>query len=627
MAGAIRFMLGFYPKTEAIELKEQVLLNEYKKLKDIESCDELTRYYFLEKTTLSQEFINKRRELENLTYKGSEDHLKEEEYLRLKKLSDIKFFYKYKNSSELTEFLQTEKSKELHEYNNLKQFLQSESYKKIFDYMNDKKKFEKTPEYHQLQEYKSISENTNFRNYFNFIKNRKYSDFESLQHSAELEEFIKLEKYLQSKEFIQIKNGPKKVFKKSEAAAKLKEYQITRKSNKYKNYFKLHNSTEFSDYKKVHNSEELKYFLELQKIVESETFKNKRKQIESQRFDETQEFQKLQQFKTLEKSALIKKYFKVVNSKQLAHYKNLENSKEISHYEKLEKYILSEPFINSKNYLLDPKKWEKTEDFKLFQEFNQLKKDPTLLWYFKNKDLAKYSELKAVKLVFEDHFDQGALDQEKWISRYFWGEMILGESYALPGEKHLFTDKNIELNGSTIKLVTKQGKISGKEWHPAYGFYPKDFEYSSGLISTGKSHRQKYGRIKAKIKIPASQGLLHAFWLSGNTMLPQIDIFKYNNQKLFFNNFWGNPADPGNINKDISSISSSVFTKGFFIYSLEWTPDKLIWKINDLVVKIQTVGVPEEPLYIVLNSGKVDGTTENLPVKLEIDWIRCYEWV
>jgi beta-glucanase (GH16 family) len=623
MAGAFRFMLGFYPKTEAIESKKQNLESEYKKVKEIEASDELARFMYLKKHVSSSEFLDKKKELQNLMYKGSEEHLKEQEYLSMKKMSDIKFFYKYKNSTDLADYAKTLSSPELAEYKSLKAFVQSDAYKTVFDYMSDKKRFEKTPEYKKLSEYNSIKNNPSFVNYFKFVDSKKYQEFLSVHQSPDLETFKNLEKYINSPEFAQAKSG--KDYKKSDAYNKFNEYNHLKNSSKFKAYFTMLKSSTFADYKKINKSEELNYFLELQKTVESEAFKKKKAEIESQKFENTQEYQKLQRMKALEKSSALSKFFKTHQSKQLAQYKQLENSREIAKYEELEKYIQSDEFKTRKTYLLDEKKWEKTEDHRLYVEFEQLKKSEKLNWYFKTKDLPKFADCREWKLVFEDNFDKGKLDTDKWITKYFWGEMLMGESYALPGEKQFFTDKNIEMNGSTVKLITRQNKVTGKEWNPVLGFYPKEFDYSSGMISSGKSHRQKYGRIEAKIKIPASEGIVHAFWLSGNTILPQVDIFKYNDKKLYFSSFWKDNSGVNGANNDTAALSASTFTKGYFIYSLEWTPDKLIWKINNLVVKEQSVGVPEEELYLVINSAKFVEGSATLPSNLEVDWVRCYE--
>ncbi len=47
-------------------------------------------------------------------------------------------------------------------------------------------------------------------------------------------------------------------------------------------------------------------------------------------------------------------------------------------------------FKEKKAYLLDKKRFEKTEMFKSLQEFDKLKKNEDILWYFKVKDSNKF---------------------------------------------------------------------------------------------------------------------------------------------------------------------------------------------------------------------------------------------
>ena len=88
--------------------------------------------------------------------------------------------------------------------------------------------------------------------------------------------------------------------------------------------------------------------------------------------------------------------------------------------------------------------------------------------------------------------------------------------------------------------------------------------------------------------------------------------------------FWGNPAETNGIKNDTASVSASKFAGNYFIYSLEWSPEKIVWKINNLEVNTQTSNIPSDPLYIVLNSGVV-GEQPAIPTRLEIDWVRCYQ--
>ena len=51
-------------------------------------------------------------------------------------------------------------------------------------------------------------------------------------------------------------------------------------------------------------------------------------------------------------------------------------------------------FKERKDYLLDKKRFEKTEMFKEVQEYDKLKKNEDIIWYFKVKDSNKFDILK-----------------------------------------------------------------------------------------------------------------------------------------------------------------------------------------------------------------------------------------
>lgn len=63
----------------------------------------------------------------------------------------------------------------------------------------------------------------------------------------------------------------------------------------------------------------------------------------------------------------------------------------------------------------------------------------------------------------------------------------------------------------------------------------------------------------------------------------------------------------------------------FYIYSIEWSKDKIVWKINDIVVAEQSDNIPAEAMYINFSSHlkkEIDST--KLPATMQIDWVRCY---
>jgi beta-glucanase (GH16 family) len=155
-----------------------------------------------------------------------------------------------------------------------------------------------------------------------------------------------------------------------------------------------------------------------------------------------------------------------------------------------------------------------------------------------------------------------------------------------------------------------------------YGFNLREFSYTSGMVNTGKSFRQSYGKVEAKIKVPKGKAY-HAFWLAGEAMSPQVNIFKYSGKKFYLGNFWGNIYDPKGIQKDHTRITGA-FAGKYYIFSLEWTPKHLEWSINGVVYKTSSRGVPFEPMYIAVGSGVENDTRLSGSAKLGIDWVRFY---
>ena len=110
--------------------------------------------------------------------------------------------------------------------------------------------------------------------------------------------------------------------------------------------------------------------------------------------------------------------------------------------------------------------------------------------------------------------------------------------------------------------------------------------------------------------------------------VPQIDILRYNSKSSKKLNVGYHLAE-GDSFKNISyEIAGSSFSDNFFIFTLEWTPEKLTWKINGETVKEITSNIPDQPMYLVFSSHLLDEKTpSNLPTSMDIDWVRCYKEV
>lgn len=362
---------------------------------------------------------------------------------------------------------------------------------------------------------------------------------------------------------------------------------------------------DFQSYKEYENSDELRHYLELEKEIKSGNFALRKKKILREKYKASEAFRKEERY-----------------NKLLKRQKGNEKSEELN---KLEEYMSSEEFIKQKQYLtMKPaERYETTEEYQKETEYQSLKKSEKVLWYFKTKKKYPFKELEKWDMTFEETFKGGSLDRGKWMTRYYWGDETMDSSFVLEDDKSFITDgDNIDFYDNKARIVTKATKAEGLAWRAEQGFVMEDFDFTSGLISTSKSFKQKYGVFKAKVKM-AGGSVAQSFWMVSETMLPHIDVARFEDGKLYANYFWGKGASPS---KSLSKTGGAKYADEYFIYTLEWTPNKLVWKINDKVFKTQTSGIPQDEMSINFSANlKKDASESGLPAAMEIDWIRVYK--
>ena len=436
--------------------------------------------------------------------------------------------------------------------------------------------------------------------YFKTEGSTLLKNFTSLDGSARIKEIEDLKLFVQSPEFKQKERMKPVTFKDTEEYGKWLEFK------------KLKGDREV---KKNLNPEKVKRFSELQALVTSSAFLLK-KNMKPVTFRDTPEYQKLQELKTKSSASDIVSYYKFRSSKEYHNYTGVKDSARLKRFNELQDYLKSKEFTERKEYLLDKKRFEKSDLFKEMKEYEALKNSADIKWYLSIKDSNKFDILKNRKLTFSEEFDDATTDSRKWLNRYYWGEKLLHDSYSIATDLHCYTPSdNLEVRHSVLRIITKPQKINGKVWDPAKGFFTKDFGFTSGIINTGASFRQKYGTFTAKIKL-SDPTVRNAFWLIGDRITPHVDVCRSGHGKVWFDLF----TSPGGHYK--KSIGSK-YLSDFYIYTLEWTPNALVWKINGVEVMRQTTGVPQEPMYINF-AGGVDKPIGGIS-SMEVDWVRVYE--
>ncbi|WP_430812221.1 MULTISPECIES: glycoside hydrolase family 16 protein [unclassified Carboxylicivirga] len=450
-----------------------------------------------------------------------------------------------------------------------------------------------------------------------------YQRFIAYTHSDELKRIKELEILINTSDFKKkVETLKKERFKDTAAYRQLKKYHTQKKSSELKRYFKYQASGMAQKVEEIAKSDKLKELADLNEYIRSSEFNSAKQQ---KGFKKTEAFQKLKRHKALKKDKDIKLYNKQVNSSNYKNYQHIHNSERLKQFHELEKEVSAEKFIAFKKEMEDKKRFQKSEEYSLIQEYQKLLKSPDYNWYLKTEKRNNFGDIAQWELCFDDNFETKQLNKEKWITAYYWGKALLNKTYVLDNERQFFKDTNICINGGGAQISTKNEKVAGLAWTTQHGFVPKEFDFTSGLISTGQSHRQLYGKFEAKVKVNQVQPVQHAFWMVGEKMAPQIDIFRFEdaNAKSFTA---GTQLLNGKGAERISkTVTGASFDKGYYIYSLEWTQDRISWFINGVKVNEQTQNIPSSPMYIVFSSHLTEDVEQlKDDPSMTLEWVRCY---
>lgn len=242
------------------------------------------------------------------------------------------------------------------------------------------------------------------------------------------------------------------------------------------------------------------------------------------------------------------------------------------------------------------------------------------------------------RLVWSDEFEGNILDYSKWeceVNAFGGGNQ----------ELQLYTDRPCNVRVEDSKLILEAHRertnVSGTV---------RDF--SSGRVRTKHRGDWTYGRFEIHAKIPEGRGLWPAIW-----MLPtderygpwaasgEIDIMENKGHQprtvsgaLHFGGEW-----PGN--KCVDHLArrplwQPKFSTEFVTYALDWQRDRMLWLINDQVIRERITkdwsdsdsNAPfDQRFHLLLNlavggtfGGAPDAHTR-FPAAMEIDWVRVWQ--
>ena len=237
--------------------------------------------------------------------------------------------------------------------------------------------------------------------------------------------------------------------------------------------------------------------------------------------------------------------------------------------------------------------------------------------------ISPYGYTQSWQLVWQDEFTN-AIGPD-WVFEIGTGSGGWGNN-----ELQYYRQQNASVSNGQLVITARRESVGG-------------MQYTSARMKTQGRKSWRYGRIEARIAIPAFQGVWPAFWMLGDNITSvgwpacgEIDVMEHINTggnvhgTMHWQDHNNNYANYG------GSTSTSV--TNFHVYSIEWTPSYIRWFVDgvqyheaDITNGINGTHEFHNNHFIILNmaiGGNWPGfivDNNAFPANMYVDYVRVYQ--
>jgi beta-glucanase (GH16 family) len=204
-----------------------------------------------------------------------------------------------------------------------------------------------------------------------------------------------------------------------------------------------------------------------------------------------------------------------------------------------------------------------------------------------------YSQGKHDTVFFED-FNGPKLDRTKW------NVEVTGNT--VNDEQEAYVDSASVLyfvHGKAAEGAKNGALVIKAVYHPGYTSKEgKKYDFLSGRINTRKKMEFTYGTASCRMKMASGAGLWPAFWALGEGNWPdcgEIDMMETVGDSSWISNAMHGPKYFGNTPLAYRYFLPHKSTVDqWHVYSVDWTPDKMVFKTDGIVTYTVTKAMVEK---------------------------------
>jgi beta-glucanase (GH16 family) len=224
-------------------------------------------------------------------------------------------------------------------------------------------------------------------------------------------------------------------------------------------------------------------------------------------------------------------------------------------------------------------------------------------------------------LDWADEFGGPSIDTTVW--------NVADELVMKNGELEYYRPGNAFIENGALVLEARQESYGGRD-------------FTSGCLTSKDKKTFKYGRLTARIKLPATAGMWPAFWMLGATGAwpdgGELDIMESKGRvptTVWGTAHWGPLTNGNHPNYGTTyQMPSGQDITGWHEYTLEWSAGILSWSVDGGHAYLSMVSHDpfNQQFYLILNlavGGMFDDNVEPprpmSPQRMLVDYVRVYQ--